>query len=312
MRSENEMLAGVKAGKDPQKGDYRRNQFGGSFGGPLMVDRVHFFFAIERTQQDTTQTVNTLGLFPALDGVYPTLYRDNQRLQMDLGAKGEKLKVIANGIEVERFNGLPRATCDMRPTMALIGRVVPIKDVKTFISAAADLRGRIPHLRALVLGPTDEDPAYFKECTELACELGLQETLIFTGNVNLVDYLPQIHVVVLTSLSEAQPLVLLEAGAAGIPCVTTDVGSCREILEGIGEQPALGPGGMVTHLVAPKQIADAVCGLLQDELLRRRLGHALCERVRRHYGSDRARREYSMLYRQFRTAPPRPPAARSG
>jgi glycosyltransferase involved in cell wall biosynthesis len=241
-----------------------------------------------------------------------TLYRDNQRLQMDLGAKGEKLKVIANGIEVERFNGLPRATCDMRPTMALIGRVVPIKDVKTFISAAADLRGRIPHLRALVLGPTDEDPAYFKECTELACELGLQETLIFTGNVNLVDYLPQIHVVVLTSLSEAQPLVLLEAGAAGIPCVTTDVGSCREILEGIGEQPALGPGGMVTHLVAPKQIADAVCGLLQDELLRRRLGHALCERVRRHYGSDRARREYSMLYRQFRTAPPRPPAARSG
>ena len=61
----------------PTKGDYRRSQFGGSFGGPLVMDKVHFFFAIERTQQDTTQTVNTKGLFPTLDGVYPTRYREN-------------------------------------------------------------------------------------------------------------------------------------------------------------------------------------------------------------------------------------------
>jgi hypothetical protein len=75
--TENEMLAGVKGGTPPTKGDYRRDQFGGSLGGPLMMDRVHFFFALERTQQNTTQTVNTQGLFPLQDGVYPTLYRDN-------------------------------------------------------------------------------------------------------------------------------------------------------------------------------------------------------------------------------------------
>src|SRR4029077_6033879 len=57
--------------------NYQRNQFGGSFGGPLVMDKVHFFFAVERTQQDTTQTVNTKGLFPAQDGVYPTVYREN-------------------------------------------------------------------------------------------------------------------------------------------------------------------------------------------------------------------------------------------
>ncbi len=59
--TETEKLAGVAAGTDPTKGDYRRNQFGGSFGGPLTLDRVHFFFAVERTMQDTTQTVNTKG-----------------------------------------------------------------------------------------------------------------------------------------------------------------------------------------------------------------------------------------------------------
>ncbi|MEO6238036.1 MAG: TonB-dependent receptor, partial [Vicinamibacterales bacterium] len=65
------------AGKDPVKGDYRRNQFGGSFGGPIMKDKAHFFAAAERTQQDTTQAVNTSGIFPQLDGVYATPYRES-------------------------------------------------------------------------------------------------------------------------------------------------------------------------------------------------------------------------------------------
>jgi hypothetical protein len=62
---------------DVPKGDYRRNQFGGSFGGPIVKDKAHYFAAYERTQQDTTQAVSTLGLFPSLDGVYSTPYREN-------------------------------------------------------------------------------------------------------------------------------------------------------------------------------------------------------------------------------------------
>jgi hypothetical protein len=63
-----------RSGIDKQ--DYRRNQYGGSVGGPIMRDRAHFFFAAERTQQDTTQAVSTQGLFPSQDGVYPTPYRE--------------------------------------------------------------------------------------------------------------------------------------------------------------------------------------------------------------------------------------------
>ena len=62
---------------DLDKQDYRRNQFGGSLGGPIAKDKAHFFFAIERTQQDTLQAVNTQGLFPNLDGVYTVPYREN-------------------------------------------------------------------------------------------------------------------------------------------------------------------------------------------------------------------------------------------
>src|SRR5438067_190746 len=59
------------------KQDYRRNQFGGSFGGPIMKDKAHFFAAIERTQQDTTQVVDTSGLFTDRDGVFAVPYREN-------------------------------------------------------------------------------------------------------------------------------------------------------------------------------------------------------------------------------------------
>jgi outer membrane receptor for ferrienterochelin and colicin len=58
------------------KQDYRRWQYGGSFGGPIAKDKMHFFGAVERTQQDTFQAVNTEGLFPSLDGVFATPYRE--------------------------------------------------------------------------------------------------------------------------------------------------------------------------------------------------------------------------------------------
>src|SRR5262245_57653520 len=59
------------------KQDYKRNQFGGSFGGPIQKDKWHFFAAVERTQQDTTQIVDTSGLFPDKDGKFAVPYREN-------------------------------------------------------------------------------------------------------------------------------------------------------------------------------------------------------------------------------------------
>jgi hypothetical protein len=58
------------------KQDYRRYQYGGSFGGPIKADKMHYFGAVERTQQDTYQVVNTRGLSPGEDGTYATPYRE--------------------------------------------------------------------------------------------------------------------------------------------------------------------------------------------------------------------------------------------
>ena len=62
---------------DLDKQDYRRYQIGGSVGGPIVESTAHFFAAYERTQQDTRQAVNTLGLFPAEDGIYDVPFREH-------------------------------------------------------------------------------------------------------------------------------------------------------------------------------------------------------------------------------------------
>lgn len=70
-QTESERLANV------EKQDYRRYQFGGSVGGPIVQNKAHFFGAFERTQQDTFQVVDTQGLFPQFDGIVGTPYREN-------------------------------------------------------------------------------------------------------------------------------------------------------------------------------------------------------------------------------------------
>jgi glycosyltransferase involved in cell wall biosynthesis len=230
-----------------------------------------------------------------------TLFGANQPMQTALGAGENKLQVIANGIDVERFGAVEARRSADRVVMALIGRVVPIKDIKSFISAVAVAARAVPNLHAVVAGPEDEDRTYAAECRALVDELGIGERLKFLGRVDVTKLLGEVDVAVLTSLSEAQPLSVLEAGAAGIPSITTDVGACRELIEGTpDENPRHGPGGIVTSIAGIDEIAQAMVRLAGDAALRRRMGESMKARVRARYSSDRS----SALYRDMYARPP--------
>ncbi len=226
-----------------------------------------------------------------------TLFSENQPMQRELGADPDRLQVIANGIDFERFAAIAPVPPEEPPTVALIGRVVPIKDVKTFIRAIERLRRRIPAIRAHVAGPMDEDEAYARDCQALCRDLKLEDALTFTGRIAVTELLRKVHVVALTSLSEAQPLTVLEAGAAARPCVTTNVGACREMLEGAeDEDPALGPGGIVADILNTEQIADALEALLRCPETRMAYGLAMQQRVQRYYTTPLSRGRYRALY----------------
>ena len=226
-----------------------------------------------------------------------TLYRGNQDMQKRDGAPASKLQVIANGIDFARFSKIERRTNRTRPCVALIGRVVPIKDVKTYIRAVRILADSVPNVEALVLGPDDEDLQYARECRGMVQQLNLSANLTFTGRVKLDEYLTRIDLNVLTSVSEAQPLVVLEAGAAGIPSVSTDVGCCRELLFGLdNENPAFGDGGIITPLANPTAVAIAMQSLLSNPMRLQSAGNAMKQRVSAIYNKTIIDRQYRALY----------------
>ncbi|MGE3624057.1 MAG: GT4 family glycosyltransferase PelF [Bdellovibrionales bacterium] len=227
-----------------------------------------------------------------------TLYEGNQEFQRMDGASARKMNVIPNGIDDAMYGSIERKPHP--PTVALIGRVVPIKDIKTYIKAVQMLRQSVPDVVAYILGPADEDPAYARECRALVEHLQLEETVIFTGKVDVRDYFGIIDVNVLTSLSEAQPLVVLEAGAAGIPTVATDVGACHEMILGSSrEDPHFGEGGAVVSLGSPQAVADALQRLLTDKDYYRNCSAAIRQRVSKFYSKKDQREAYATLYHKL-------------
>ena len=178
--------------------------------------------------------------------------------------------------------------------------MVPIKDVKSYIMACDILRKKFPDLLAYVLGPTDEDTTYFQECLEMVNFLNLNETVIFTGRVQIKDYLEHIEVNVLTSISEGQPLVILELAAVGIPSVATNVGACAELILGNPlEFPKLKPGGAVTPLSNPAATAKEVGELLTDSFWHQQCSQACKERVLKYYNKPDLIRRYRDLYQNY-------------
>lgn len=159
-----------------------------------------------------------------------SLFEQNRRKQIEMGADEDKTIVIPNGIDIPRFSAVAREKREGFH-VGLVGRVVPIKDIKTFILTAKIVAGSIPEARFWCIGPTDEDPAYYEDCCALVASFQLADRFTFTGKADVRGYYSFLDVLLLTSVREAQPLVILEAFAAGLPVVSTRVGNVPELLD---------------------------------------------------------------------------------
>jgi glycosyltransferase involved in cell wall biosynthesis len=226
------------------------------------------------------------------------LYEANRLRQVQDGAQDERTSNIANGIDVPRFAALRTLRPAQVPqVMCLIGRVVPIKDVKTYIRATRIMANRQPGVQAWIAGPEDESPEYAAECRELVASLSLQDNVKFLGFQQLTELLPQVGLVVLSSISEALPLVLLEGFAAGVPAVTTDVGSCRQLMYGLeDEDRALGAAGEVVGIADPQALGEAALRLLSDQAAWHAAAAAGIARVERYYTHEVMFGRYRKVY----------------
>ncbi len=238
--------------------------------------------------------------YSSADAIF-SLFNVARETQIAYGAEAKKCKVIPNGVDIEHLSSvLKERNKEIPKVITLIGRVVSIKDIKTFIRAIRITANEIPSVEAWIVGPEDEDIAYAEECRELISILDLEKNIKFLGFQNILDILPKSGLLTLTSISEGMPLVILEGFAAGLPCVSTDVGSCKELIYGRSEEDsALGKAGRVCKIANPKALAEAYIELLTDVEKWNQAQSSALKRVDKYYTQESFLSNYQKVYSEM-------------
>lgn len=226
-----------------------------------------------------------------------TLFNKNKEIEMELGCAEEKIEIIQNGIDVKGFSYIKTRKEDDFINIASILRVVPIKDVKTMLESFLIVSYEIKNCNFYIIGPTDEDDKYYKECLKFADELKLKN-VFFTGKVNVKDYMERIDIIVLSSISEGQPLALLEGMACKKPIVATNVGNCSELIYGIDDN--YGDSGILVPVMNHVKMGNALIKLCRDKKLREEMGNNGFKRVSHYYTLEKFINSYKNIYEKYR------------
>jgi len=182
-----------------------------------------------------------------------------------LGFPADRIRVVPNGVE------FPTGIAEPGGEVGTLSLLEPVKDVATFLAAAALLAPDRPALRFAVFGEGTQRQMLERR----ARELGIAGRVAFPGHVDRTTALRRLRVMVLPSIVENAPMALLEAMAAGVPVVASRAGGIPEIT---GEDAAL--------LVAPGDstgFARAIARVLDDPGPTAARVAAARERVRSHY-----------------------------
>ncbi|HEX5443115.1 MAG TPA: glycosyltransferase, partial [Pirellulales bacterium] len=209
------------------------------------------------------------------------------------GCPADKVRVIPNGVDAERFcrrpaNAALRAELGLpprAPVAAIVAALRPEKNHVLFLRAAAQVRAAVPAARFLVIGDGPERA----KLAELAGRLELTDCVHFLGTRgDIPELLALTDVVLLTSHMEANPVSVLEALACQKPVVATRVGSLTETVH----------DGVSGYLVRPGDaaaLAARVTELFGDRGKARRFGQAGRREVVAHWSLERMVAGYETL-----------------
>lgn len=163
------------------------------------------------------------------------------------GYPRRKMLWIGNGIDTARFRPNMEAGLRLRmelgipqdaPVVGFVGRMAPVKDVPTFLRAAARLQQSMPHAHCVLCGP-DMDPG--GDVGALLALLPRPDHVHFIPfRQDIENVYPAFTLMAMTSQSEAYPMVLIEAMACGVPCTSTDAGDAAAIIDRSGAIAARG------------------------------------------------------------------------
>jgi len=207
------------------------------------------------------------------------------------GLPHEKVSVVGNGIDCERFAPPARRPASHgRPVLVFAGRLAAVKNLELLVRALGVLRDRGVDAELRVAG----DGPLRGSLEALAARQGLGPRVRFLGWVD-AEALPALYgagdLFVMCSHYEGFPNALLEAQACGLPAVVTPMkGGEKLVLDGVT--------GAVAAEATPACLAGAIERLLEDRVLRRRMGRRARERMVREHGWERVAGEYLRMFRE--------------
>jgi glycosyltransferase involved in cell wall biosynthesis len=209
------------------------------------------------------------------------------------------ITTIYNAIDTDAWSS-SRVTITLReelglgqafPVIGYVGRIMPEKDLETWLRSVALVAKKYPGARFVLVGE-GKDGVTLCQLEQLAASLGIAHQVYFPGyREDLLAAYAAFDIFVLSSRREGLPNSILEAMALGLPVVTTDVAGAKELVVNQGTGFVL-PQGDVSG------IAHAILTLMENDAVRRRMGQASRERVEQEFSFMSRLRRIEALYEQ--------------
>ena len=207
----------------------------------------------------------------------------------------KKIAIIHNGADTRRFAAPQNARKAIRHALGFsetdfvliqVARLHPGKGHRVLLEAMRQLLHFHPTLKLICLGEGEEEPQLRAFCKSL----GLADGVRFAGyQHNVPEWLSAADINVLPSFYEGLPLTILEAMAAGLPTVASNVGGIPEAIED-------GVSGLLVPPGDPHRLAQALAFLLRDPAIRVRIGQAAHARMLRNFSFEQQVRSTERMY----------------
>jgi glycosyltransferase involved in cell wall biosynthesis len=248
-------------------------------GVPGVVNTVHGLYASPEDRRSRRAVVYALERAASLcSGAELVQNPEDLEVLARLGIPRDKLVLLGNGIDLERFR--PAANEDGRRrarsvlgvdvdavVVGTVGRLVRQKGFPELFAAAERLRYTHPNIVFVVVGGSDPDKADAISSEELAAA-GRRGRIVFTGSRDdMEDVYRGFDLFVLPSHREGFPRSAMEAAATALPVIATDIRGCRQVV-------SPGKTGLLVPLDDPLRLASAIEELVVDSALRGRMGTA--------------------------------------
>ena len=205
----------------------------------------------------------------------------------------EKITLIPNAIEVERFNGISTEEAKKaigldgrQPVIGVVANFRPVKGLFSFLDAAGMIARRIPGTEFVLVGKGPQE----KELRARCRELGIQDRVKFLVNYpDIPQDIASFDVAVQPSLSESFSNVLLEYMAAGKPIVATRVGDAEMVIED-------GREGLLVKANSPEELSAAILSLCKNGSRADEMGKLARIKVENNWSLPKILNTYEQFY----------------